>query len=405
MLGDRGQIHPDDLIELSMRGQLNLAEQAELGRHIAHCPDCAMEVEYARIFRNATAPTKGDAALDEAAVEQALVRLQRGESLLRKIQRWLGTWPPRRPRPALTFALVGVTAMAIVVLVAHQRKPVPLQAGAPRPVLLDDGSEITPVDSATTVQVAEQTPVRTTVRLRSGRAQFRVRHDDRRVFRVAAGPIEIEDLGTVFRVEHEAPGRVRVTVSEGQVAVLYPEEQVRIELAAGESRVFTAVPPSGAAQPATQQAPVEAQSPHEAPTPAAAVGRSAPRARTPESPSDLLLAADVARRSHQPHTAVTLLRRLVAQYPKDPRTPSAAFTLGWVLLNDLDRAREAAAAFTEAESVAPRGALSEDAAARIAEAWQRAGDPKRAAQAARHYEQTYPGGRYIHLMNGIGREH
>ncbi len=403
MHGDSGRIHPDDLIDLSMRGQLSLAEQAELERHIANCPDCAMEVEYVRIFRNVAAPTKGDAVLDEAAVGQALARLWRGESLWEKAQRWLGMWPPRGRRAVLTFSLVGVAAIAVVLLTVHHRQPAPVQANAPRPVLLDDGSEIRPADNATTVQVAEQTPVRTTVRLRSGRAQFRVRHDERRVFRVDAGPIEIEDLGTVFRVDHEAPGRVRVAVSEGLVAVLYPEQQVRIELAAGESRVFTDVPPSVAAKRTPEEAPAQVEAP--APIPTATAGRAAARARTPESPSDLLLAADVARRSHQPQTAVMLLRRLVNQYPKDPRTPSAAFTLGWVLLNDLDRAREAAAAFTEAERVAPRGALSEDAAARVAEAWQRAGDPKRAAQAARHYEQTYPGGRYIHLMNGMGRTH
>jgi hypothetical protein len=49
-----------------------------------------------------------------------------------------------------------------------------------------------------------------------------------------------------------------------------------------------------------------------------------------DDPADLLAAADVARRSHDPKAAVAPLRRLVEHYPKDPRAPSAAFTLGWV---------------------------------------------------------------------------
>jgi TolA-binding protein len=98
---------------------------------------------------------------------------------------------------------------------------------------------------------------------------------------------------------------------------------------------------------------------------------------------------------------VAPLRRLIERYPKDLRAPSAAFTLGLVLLTDLGRAREAAAAFAEAERGAPRGLLAEDAAARVAEAWQKAGDSRRAAQAARHYEQMYPSGRYITLMRGL----
>jgi TolA-binding protein len=120
-----------------------------------------------------------------------------------------------------------------------------------------------------------------------------------------------------------------------------------------------------------------------------------------EGPADLLLAADKSRKEKRPQAAVIPLRRLVSQFPKDPRAPSAAFTLGWVLLTDLGRPREAAMAFAEAERIAPRGALAEDAAARVAEAWQKAGDSHRAAQAARHYQRTYPGGRYTALMQGL----
>jgi TolA-binding protein len=120
-----------------------------------------------------------------------------------------------------------------------------------------------------------------------------------------------------------------------------------------------------------------------------------------DDPADLLAAADAARRSRRPGAAIAALRQLLDHYPKDPRAPSAAFTLGWVYLTDLNRPREAAAAFAAAERSAPRGALAEDAAARVAEAWQKAGESRRAAEAARHYTQAYPSGRYIGLMRGL----
>ena len=45
--------------------------------------------------------------------------------------------------------------------------------------------------------------------------------------------------------------------------------------------------------------------------------------------------------------------------------------------------------------------LAEDVSSRVGEAWQRAGDSRRAAQAARHYEQVYPTGRHLPLMHAL----
>ena len=278
----------------------------------------------------------------------------------------------RTLRPSTGLAALGVAATVAVGFVlfrTHEVPPSTTPATASRSVVLDDGSEITPTTATTAIQVAEQTPTRTTVRLRSGSAQFRVRHDSRRLFRVDTGAVEIEDLGTVFRVAHEAAGRVRVAVSEGRVAVLYPASQVRTELGAGESRTFDPLPVTGDAPQSARETP----KPSTSSSAIAAGPPGAPRARATEEPAALLLAADLARRSNHPEAAVGPLRRLVEKYPKDPRAPSAAFTLGWVLLTDLGRPREAAAAFAEAERNAPRGMLAEDAASRVAEAWQKSG--------------------------------
>jgi transmembrane sensor len=308
----------------------------------------------------------------------------------------------RRLRPVIGFVALGAAAAAAVALaVFHAPRPgttTAETAAAPlRPLVLADGSEVAPDDAATTIQIGEQTATRTVVRLPAGAARFRVRHDTRRLFRVDAGPIQIDDIGTVFRVAHEARGRVRVVVSEGRVAVLSSVGGARVELGAGEERVFPT-----AADPATVEGPTEAPEPAPAAVPApGAPARGQPRAHLADDPAALLAAADVARRSHRPGAAVAPLRRLIDRYPKDPRAPSAAFTLGWVLLTDLNRPREAAAAFVVAERIAPRGALAEDAAARVAEAWQKAGESRRAAEAARRYEQVYPTGRYIALMRGL----
>jgi len=109
---------------------------------------------------------------------------------------------------------------------------------------------------------------------------------------------------------------------------------------------------------------------------------------------DLLLASDVARLSQHPSDAARLLRKLLAGHERDPRAPSAAFTLGWVLMNDLGRPREAALAFARAEALAPRGNLAEDALARSAEAWQRGGEISRAKMEVERYEKAYPRGRH-----------
>jgi ferric-dicitrate binding protein FerR (iron transport regulator) len=388
--------HPEMLLDRALRGELDPAGRARLERHLARCPDCAAEMEGARVLGAATGPGRHDDSLNRAAVELALQRLGQPGPWGARLRRWFDLG--RLWRPAT--ALVGAAALAAIVFVVVEARRPALSTSGPaasaRPFVLADGSEITAVAGTTAIQIAEQTPSRTTVRLRSGSAQFRVRHDSRRVFRVDAGLVEIEDLGTVFRVTHEAANQIRVAVTEGRVAVVYPVTGLRFEVGEGEDRVFSPL----AAPSVAMAAPTVAPKP---PAPAMLTARGQPRPRGVEDPAELLNAADGARRAGRPQAAVVPLRRLVERYPKDPRAPAAAFTLGWVLLTDLGRAREAASAFAEAERIAPRGALAEDAAARVAEAWQKAGDLGRAAQAARHYEQIYPTGRYIALMHGLVR--
>jgi transmembrane sensor len=121
--------------------------------------------------------------------------------------------------------------------------------------------------------------------------------------------------------------------------------------------------------------------------------------RTPEQVSNdveaLLLAADAARLSGHPAQALPFLRQVTERHPRDPRASLAAFTLGGVLLNQLDRPREAEAAYALARSLALRPALAQDALARQVEAAHRAGDTARMRELAAEYLRRYPDGRRV----------
>lgn len=412
---DNPQDHPEHLIDKALRGDLNDLEEVELTRHLVACPECSAEVECAQLFRETMAPGENDRALNHVAVEMALARIQdealdlaavegamgrleQPRTLRARLTRWLDS--ARWLRPVM-FASLGAAVVLVVAGVLVSRRPQPVATPVLRPlapIVLEDGSEVAPVDRTSVVLLAEQTPERATVKVQSGGARFRIRHDARRLFRVDVGAFIIEDLGTIFRVDQLSDGSIRVGVTEGRVAVRETRTRAHTEVGAGEERTFLPTPPpdpSGSPPPEPR-----AQEPR--PVAPAVISPGAPRtiARA-EGPAELLLAADKARKDRRPQAAVVPLRRLVSHFPNDPRAPSAAFTLGWLLLTDLGRAREAALAFAEAERIAPRGALAEDAAARVAEAWQKAGDSQRAAQAARRYQQTYPGGRYTALMRGL----
>jgi transmembrane sensor len=365
---------------------------------VESCPACAAELEAAHLFDTLLVPRAPDEALGRAAIAGALAQL---EARPRAGAGWRRVLRPATGVAALAAA--SAVALLFVLLPGPRpwRRPEPRATSAPA-ITLADGSEIAPEGPAQIVRVDEETTTRTVVHLRSGGARFRIRHDDRRVFRIDAGPFEIDDLGTVFRVSHEPEGRIRVKVSEGRVVVRCAASQLHVELGPGDDRVFA--PPSAEPSP-----PLAEQRRAPAPPAVAGTTRIAPRpdgaSVSSDGPSALLLAADVARRSNRPAAAVPPLRRFVAGYPKDPRAASAAFTLGWVLQTDLNQPREAALAFAEAERLARRGVLAEDAAARVAEAWRDAGDPSRAARAAAHYEQTYPKGQSLTLMRGLTGGH
>src|SRR5262249_48022221 len=156
-------------------------------------------------------------------------------------------------------------------------------------------------------------------------ARFEVAHNPRRSFRVEAGDVAIEVVGTRFVVEREDE-RVRVTVERGRLRVRSRASGASVELAEGESAWVPSqspAPPPARPRPPPPPAgaPVPAPAPAPAPAPRhprtwGAYAQDGDFARAYEAlrreglgavadqPAELLLAADVARLSRHPADAV-----------------------------------------------------------------------------------------------------
>jgi transmembrane sensor len=111
-----------------------------------------------------------------------------------------------------------------------------------------------------------------------------------------------------------------------------------------------------------------------------------------DEPDALLAAADVFRQTHHPERAVDPLERLVARHPGDPRAPTAAFTLGRVLLDELHRPGAAVDALRRSRALSPEGPLASDALAREVEALVKASRRGEAIARAHEYLHAYPHG-------------
>lgn len=263
----------------------------------------------------------------------------------------------------------------------------------------EDGSRIELLDAAARVVVDEVTPARIAVRLLAGRVRVDVVHRPERAFRVECGAVTVSVLGTAFELERDGE-RTHVSVLRGRVAVDATDESR--QLAAGEAGWFPSrldrtplgALPRPAAKPSALEPNWQRQAKHGHFKRAFELMPAAPEALA-DDVEVLLLAADAARLSGHPAQALPYLRRVIERHPQDSRASLAAFTLGGVLLNQLDRPREADAAYARARSLALSPALAQDALARQVEAAQRAGDAERMRELAREYLRRYPDGRRV----------
>lgn len=379
--------------------------------------------------------------IDEAA---AHVRPAWDESRARDVERGMHR---KRARRARTRAAAMVAApLAVLALVVWFARPLASPVAAvpsagptatalasamtPAALRLEDGSVADPLDVRTVMRVVARTPERVQVDLERGGARFDVAKNPSRAFRVHAGKVDVEVIGTAFSVERRDDERVRVAVDRGLVRVTY--EGGHVELGAGQAGTYPPddVAPAPSASAPSTPAPPGASTASSAPSPTAsssvgasslppdaswrALARDGDFDRAYEAlrregadpvrdePGDLLLAADVARLSRHPAQAVGPLRAVFEKHAGDPRAPLAAFTLGRVYLDELGQPRQAADAFARARQLAPGGALAGDALAREVEAWSRAGDATRARERADEYVRAYPNGAKLRSVRKFG---
>jgi len=315
----------------------------------------------------------------------------------------------RRRRPLIALACAGALAAAAGAFVWQRRNPGPSPAttaalAAPGWQLassLADGTRIVRDDPTTVLRETVEAADDVLFELDAGGARFEVARRPSRVFRVHAGEVTVQVIGTGFRLRR-AGKRCQVAVEHGRVLVSWWGGSR--ELGAGEHGTFPPEAPAGATPAAAEPASASA-----APTSAAAaaasgrlVRRAAPVVAA-AGPQALFARADRARVEGKPELAVATLRELGERFPRDPHAGAAAFTTGRLLLESLRRPREAAAAFAEARALA-RGdsTLAEDALAREVEALHAAGDAAGARARAELYRSLFPRGLRLQIVERYG---
>jgi transmembrane sensor len=332
-----------------------------------------------------------DAGFDPNDVERGLASLEKRIVVRRRAKQG-------------AIAAAAVTAAVLLSIQWRARETQPL-AAAPsnvrtpaasvqQPLTTRDGSVATPLDAQAHLQLLSDAPNDVSFELLSGQAHFEVTRNSKRRYRVAAGPVEVEVLGTAFEVERR-PGSARVHVEHGVVRVRFGRDSATLR--AGESGVF---PPESASQATREVATAEPEA-----QPTKPLQREQWRAlaragkhkeafgslgkQPVEDLAGLLLAADAARLSGHPREAARYLEHLVQRYPESPSAPLAAFTLGRLSLYELKQPALAAGSFARAYTLDPKGPMAEDALAREAEAYHQAGDAERSKSAAERYLERF----------------
>lgn len=386
--GDQGAVRPmgtRELIQRCLDGVASEIEAAELHRLVARDPGVArLLAEAARLESNLEIVMRSDA---EAASAGAPV-----------------TMPPTRrlARRAIgTAAVVTALAAAFAIVwfarstrVAHEpavaeREPAKVVDPATR-IRFADGSTADLRDPGTRLETRVSTADAIDLVLERGSARFEVVPRHSRRFRIWVGPAYVEVIGTIFTVDR-IPTGVRVSVERGLVKVVSGQNEMR--LSAGSAEVVPIAP-------VPEAAPGDAPAERSDPRSQKAAARQRPAG---DEPGALLHASEEARRKGHPEDAIASLQRLLEHHPRDPRAAYAAFILGRVLLEELDRPREAAAAFARVEVLDPRTPLLQDALAREVESWARAGDPDRVRQSAGAYLRRYPNGRRVEEVRRYSR--
>jgi transmembrane sensor len=320
---------------------------------------------------------------------------------------------PHRRSAAVFFApgivLAAAAGIALVAYVRHDPGPLRLANGAAivavdappggAHVALSDGSSIE-LSAGARFEPIESSAESFIGVLERGTATFDVQHGGPRRWQIECGLATIEVVGTRFSCAR-GPDRLHVGVERGTVLVRGERVTNRVRrLSAGESldvldptateaeaevpapAPITAPGRDAAASVEAPSAPAQAQAPAHAGAgwrelertgrhreAFAALGAQGIRRESKRlGIADLFALADVARLSGHPTEAIAPLQRIVDGFAHDPQAPLAAFALGRLLLDDLDRPAAAAAAFNRALELGPPRSLRDDVRLRLEEA-------------------------------------
>ncbi len=286
----------------------------------------------------------------------------------------------------------------------------------------DDGSSVR-LESESSARVQFVEAKGGLVHLDRGAVRLKVHHRDGSTWRVAAGPYEVEAIGTEFVVDWVA-GRdkpLRVSVSEGTVAVRGPAFR-GTRFVSAHQMVEVTSPESGAEPapvPVSDLAPEEAQvvaTPDEAVVGSARPHGAEPSWRALEASGkyadavkaaerrglssiyqtgrsdDLLALARASRFAGRMDVAQQALTACRARFAGSPQAAMSAFLLGRSASG-----AQAAQWFSTYLREEPSGALAREALGRLIEAYQAAGDHVSGRATAERYLKSYPDGPHATL--------
>ncbi|MBN1606974.1 MAG: FecR domain-containing protein [Polyangiaceae bacterium] len=329
-------------------------------------------------------------------------------------------------RMALLVASALTLVLAVVVLVRQRGEPVgtaaipsSIDAGRDgREFDLGQGARMR-VEAGARLDVLDQSTRSVSLALRRGLVRFDIQPGGSRQWRIDCGAVSIEVVGTRFSIERVG-GRVRIEVERGRVLVRGEGVADHVQAIDGGGRLVVSGEPDAVpleslsvdVDSGSQPSPPSSSPRSIAPWLVAARDRdwkrawealgasgAAKEAARSDDVAELLSLADVARLSGHPNEAVAPLERVIREHAVDPRAALAAFALGRLLLDSLGNPPRAAAALEQAIALRLPAALTEDAQARLVEAYARAGDAARAHTSAETYRSRYPDGRRLAQVN------
>lgn len=395
-----------------------------------------VENPLARVTELARRAGSGEVSIaeDRAGKERLLLALARKRALPPSRQRWLLAAAALavlaiglvliRPRPALSYAVLGSRADGGYVQAAEQ--------GSGAKVHFSEGSELL-FEAGARGRIAEVSPRGASVVLESGAVHVEVNHLPGAAWSVQAGPYRIAVLGTVFDVRwsgetlevrlrrgsivvHGPVAAGEITLLAGQMLVAHLDGELRVgsigeaESGRAQAELDPAAPPASAAVKApSPAASASAATVSAEPRPSwssrvaagdyaavidAAEARGVDAALAEAPLADLVALGDAARYKGRTDLARRALTAQRSRFRGSSAATAAAFLLGRLSEDSLGQSAAAIAYYDQYLAEAPGGSFAAEALGRKMIALKRAGGAAAAAPIATDYLARFPGGAY-----------